>query len=314
VNDRPREVVNMTPNRLRLFVISALAGAIGGVLSWLYPLIATQSPIPLRFIPIFGAVVFGAVASLIGIFLANTDTSDIYRCFVYALVCGLFWKPIIDGGQSLIKEAEKARPTLQAQDLAPDVRKAAEALKKADPAALPANLNAATDAGVKLAALVPQIQDSAVKAEAERALQQLVTAVSEAGSRDPKGAVQSLTAIAERTAQGGASEIGRNATVAVADLSSHSIVATAVKGLTAVATSAAEHGHKELAMESHLKAAEVATQVPSETALPPHQVQALKENAEEAARFFSSVGDEVKASAAAQQAVKLKAMAERVKQ
>ena len=304
----------MAPNRLRLFVISVLAGALGGVLSWLYPLLATQSPIPLRFIPILGAIVFGVVASLIGIFLSNTDTTDIYRCFVYALVCGMFWKPIIDGGQSLIKEAEKAKPTLQAQDLAPDVTKAAEALKKAAPAALPADLNTATSAGVKLAALIPQIQDSGVKAEAERALQQLVTAVSEAGSKDPKAAVQSLTAIAERTAQSGTSQPGRNAMIAVADLSSRSTVATAVKGLTAVATSAAEHGHKELAMESHLKAAEVATQAPADTALPQHQLQGLKENADAAAKFFAGVGDEVKASAAAQQAGKLKAMAERVKQ
>jgi hypothetical protein len=299
----------MTPDRLKLFKISVLAGAIGGVLSWLYPLIATQSPIPLRFVPILGAVVFGSAAGLIGIFLANTDTTDIYRCFVYALVCGLFWKPVIDGSQSLIKEAEKARPTLQAQDLAPDVTKAAEALKKVDPAALPATLNTATNAGVKLAALVPQIQDSAVKAEAERALQQLVTAISDAGTRDPKGAVQSLTAIAERTAQGGTSQAGRNAMTAVADLSSHSGVATAVQGLTAVAASAADHGHKELAMESHLKAAEVATLAPPETVLPPHQVQALKENAETAAKYFSSVEDQVKASAAAQQVTKLKAIA-----
>lgn len=299
-------------DRLKLFVIAVLAGAIGGVLSWLYPLIATQSPIPLKFIPILGAVVFGAVAGLIGIFLANTDTTNIYRCFVYALVCGLFWRPIIDGAQSLIKEAEKAKPTLQAQDLAPDVTKAAEALKVTDPKALPTNLNTATSAGVKLAALVPLIQDPAVKAEAERALQQLVTAVNDAGSRDPKGAVQSLTAIAERTAQGGASQVGRNAMTAVANLSNHSNVGTAVQGLTSVATAAAEHGHKELAMESHLKAAEVATQAP-ESVLPPHQVQALKENAETAAKFFSSVGDDVKATAAAQQAIKLKAMAERVK-
>ncbi len=303
----------MTGSRSTLFITSAVAGALGGTLSWLYPLLATQSPIPFRFLPIFGAVVFGIVAGWIGIFLANTDTTDVYRCFVYALVCGMFWKPIIDGGQSLINEAEKAKPTLQAQDLAPDVTKAAEALKKADPAALLANLNTATSAGVKLAALVPQIQDSAVRAEAEAALQQLVTAVGEAGSKDPKGAVQSLTAIAERAAQSGTSQVGRNAMIAVADLSSRSTVATAVKGLTAVATSAAEHGHKELAMESHLKAAEVATQAPADTTLPPHQLQALKENAEAAAKFFTVVGDEVKASAAAQQAGKLKAMAERVK-
>lgn len=88
----------------------AVAGALGGVLSWIYSE-AVQSPLGLGW---FGSplasIGLGAGAAVLGVYMvAKTDMSTGIHALVFALACGFSWKPVLEGASALVEtQVERA--------------------------------------------------------------------------------------------------------------------------------------------------------------------------------------------------------------
>jgi membrane associated rhomboid family serine protease len=78
-----------------------IAGAVGGLTSWLLQWLAGLTPFQKP--AIFGIpalVVVGAVAAVLGVYLiANSDTTELRHTLAFALVCGVFWQPVFDAAK-----------------------------------------------------------------------------------------------------------------------------------------------------------------------------------------------------------------------
>ena len=87
----------------------ALAGAIGGVLCWIYSE-ATGTPLGLGLVgsPL-ASLCLGAGAAVLGVYVvAKTDMSAKVQGLACAMACGFAWKPVLDGTTSLV-ETQVAR-------------------------------------------------------------------------------------------------------------------------------------------------------------------------------------------------------------
>ena len=77
------------------------AGAFGGLTSWCLQTLAALKPfgLPAR-AAIPALIVVGAASALIGVYLiANSDTKETRHTLAFALVCGIFWQPVLKSAQ-----------------------------------------------------------------------------------------------------------------------------------------------------------------------------------------------------------------------
>lgn len=104
----------------------AAAGAVGGILSFFYASVYA----PLVNAPwwtCFALPALGAGAGCIGVYvIANSDTRDLRRCLVFAMLCGIFPKPVFDAGSALVKQtAIETRKTGEIEDTKKEAEKVA---------------------------------------------------------------------------------------------------------------------------------------------------------------------------------------------
>lgn len=82
----------------------AIAGACGGLLSWLYAQVLPERS-PQEWWKVFFFMALGAGAAPVGVYvLANADMRFPSRALALAMVCGFAWKPVLDAGAAVIKQ------------------------------------------------------------------------------------------------------------------------------------------------------------------------------------------------------------------
>lgn len=93
------------------------AGAVGGLLYWIVAKF-TGTPLP----TVFGAgtafvlMFIGALAGTFGVYLLTASDVSAIRTYIFACVCGLAWKPIIDSAQTIATNRIATSQTQQMQD------------------------------------------------------------------------------------------------------------------------------------------------------------------------------------------------------
>ena len=165
-------------------------GAAGGFVSWVYSeTVGTKMALPM-----LGAIaacfVLGAAAALISVYVvANSDVNNTPRLLAFAVICGLFWKPVLDSSVSYVN---------QKRDAAASNQKSAEALQTLDSAtatAQPAAVAAATEATTDLLRTSDRLNDPELQKTAAARTEELISAISEKGGSNPTAAVAALTEV-----------------------------------------------------------------------------------------------------------------------
>src|SRR5262245_56423953 len=102
------------PDIERLLFV-ALAGAAGGTLFWL--LAAWSGTATFGAWPWEGqlaALMFiGSMAALFGVYLLTSSNLNSMRTYVFAIVCGLVWQPIINTAKQSVTNATVTRQTAE---------------------------------------------------------------------------------------------------------------------------------------------------------------------------------------------------------
>lgn len=95
-----------------LFVL--VSGAVGGLLYWITAK-WTGTPLPV----VFGAAIvpvlmlLGALAATVGVYVLTASDMGAVRTYVFALLCGLAWQPVLVAGTRIASNASASSQTAQ---------------------------------------------------------------------------------------------------------------------------------------------------------------------------------------------------------
>ena len=163
-------------------------GAAGGFVSWVYSeTVGTKMALPIA-AAIAACLVLGAAAALISVYVvANSDVNNTPRLLAFALICGIFWKPVLDSSVTYVN---------QKRDAAASNQKSADALETLGTVtgtAQPAALAAATEATTDLLRTSDRLKDPELEKTATLRTEELIGAISAKSETDPAAAVAALT-------------------------------------------------------------------------------------------------------------------------
>ncbi len=174
----------------RHFYYVLVAGVVGGLGSWFWS-ITYGTPLKLP-IPLAASVClfFGGLAALVGVYvLANSDVSNLPRLVAFSLLCGLFWKPVLDSGRTYVEQKQ------QVERAENDVRAALENLQGTPPGASEAAVRKAADATGRLLQLSGPLGDARLDASATEHTRTLVQLVEEKTLAAPESSAMASSAL-----------------------------------------------------------------------------------------------------------------------
>jgi hypothetical protein len=183
------------------------AGAAGGFVSWIYSMIVgPRLPLPM-FAAIAACFILGATAALVSVYVvANSDVNNGPRLIAFAVICGIFWKPVLDSSISYVNQKRDVANSQERSDVT------LAKLQVTPAASRPAAVAEATDATTDLLKTSDRLKDPELEEKARVKTGELINVISSKGASDPAVAVTALTEIREA-----ASNTGNPQLAAVAD-------------------------------------------------------------------------------------------------
>jgi hypothetical protein len=191
-----------------------VAGTIGGFVSWVYSQ-TIGTPLALPTAPAIAACcILGAVAAIVSVYLvANSDVNNIPRLIAFALICGVFWKPVIDSSISYVNQKKDAsRTELRADATLQNLQSTPASPPK------PAEVAAATDATTDLLKTSDRLSDPELQDKARKHTGELITVLATQGATEPAASVVALTQVKEAAASTGNPGLARDAEVEIRKL------------------------------------------------------------------------------------------------
>ncbi|HEY7405064.1 MAG TPA: hypothetical protein VIB39_16175 [Candidatus Angelobacter sp.] len=193
--------VNTTQIVQALYV--ALSGAVGGLLFWV--LCKYSASIPKQIIgwPWFGQVsalmFIGAIAGLFGVYLLTASQIPAMRTYIFAIVCGLLWQPIID---QAMKSAGNVMATQQTQNVDNQAGLVKAASSSGNPDQVKAAVGAAVPAVTQAINRLSDVQDPAKNQELVNSSQKAINELQAAASTAPNSSVGALKDVGIVASQG----------------------------------------------------------------------------------------------------------------
>jgi hypothetical protein len=168
------------------------AGAAGGFVSWVYSeTVGTKLALPAA-AAIGACFVLGAAAALISVYVvANSDVNNTPRLIAFAVICGIFWKPVLDSSVTYVNQKRDASKSEERSDAA------LRSLKNTPQTAQPAAVAAATEATTDLLRTSNRLKDPELEAKARTSAKELIEAISAKDNTNPTVAVAALTEVRE---------------------------------------------------------------------------------------------------------------------
>lgn len=182
-------------NQFSMMGLVAGFGAIGGLISWVLQAATGGHLLPFAWYwSVPAALLLGGGAAGIGVYvLANTDLTATGRALFFALLCGVFFRPVWRAGSDFINGAVSQS---KAQSQLSDVQASTQQLSQAVAAHQPQQVQTAVQkTGEATANLVQQsasVPDEEVRDELQAKSAKAVDAITAAASKAPSASVESL--------------------------------------------------------------------------------------------------------------------------
>lgn len=183
------------PTHMKYVLIS---GAAGGVVSWVYS-VTVGTSFPVRGVAaILACCILGAASALISVYIvANTDLTNTPRLVAFAVLCGIFWKPVIDSSITFVNQKKEASSSQQKSQAA------LQKLQTAVPSQQVTAVAEATDATTDLLKTSDRLGDHELESEARKRTESLIQEISKNAAANPKTAAVALMQIKDAASQTG---------------------------------------------------------------------------------------------------------------
>lgn len=231
------------------------AGGVGGLLFWV---VATWTGTPLP--GVFGrgtvlALIFvGAIAALIGVYLLTASDLTAMRTYVFAIVCGLAWQPMIDAGRRI---ATNATVTRQSADVGEKIEKLKTATRSGNQQQIDTAIKEALPAINQALKFGPEVTETSKKQEIANQSKEAIRALQAAAPAAPEASVNGLRDISLTASNSGEPNLAINAVQSLhaigstaAQRNDHLVVANVSGSLEAIATQSTDSGVKSAAANS----------------------------------------------------------------
>jgi hypothetical protein len=140
----------------------------------------------------------GAVAAAIGVYLLTASDPTSMRTYVFALVCGLVWQPIIDAGKRL---ATNAAVSSKVEDVNASADQIVREVDNGGNVAAQIN-NTVPNVKDALQA-TPSVQDAGKQAAIARSSEKAINAIYRAAPKDPDASLKALSTISLEASRSG---------------------------------------------------------------------------------------------------------------
>ena len=300
--DEPKAEAPRFPVEWIPLVLVALFGALGGCFWFAFSWSATGTvPLAKGGMPqaLIATAAMGTLSGLVGVYiLTASDTRQLARTIVFALLCGFFWEPVMEAGRKMINQSVPP-----AGGAVANVQNNTAALANASGENVPEQILRTADSVVGAVKAISEARDPAVKEELREAATQGVQAISHAAPTAPDKAVTALGNVAEHAADVQEAAVAREAIASLAQVGKDTrIPAAPVQEILKSVAKTAEGTNPALGIESLVHAAELvlaqATTARHDGAtdvIPPVDVEHARENLEAARLYYDHTGNTAKA-------------------
>jgi hypothetical protein len=186
--------------QVKMIVWIVGVGAAGGFIGWLLQEATGGHLLPWpAYAAIPAALLLGAGAAGIGVYvLANTDLQQVGRAVFFALLCGVFFKPVWQAGSDFIGGAfAQSKATSTAGELNSSARDLHKAVTSAPEQQVQ---SAVQQTGQKTTDLIQQtadVKDAELKSKLEKKSAEAVETIAAAAPKAPDASVDSLERIGQ---------------------------------------------------------------------------------------------------------------------
>src|SRR5882724_4135364 len=252
----------------------ALAGAVGGLLFWM--LGKYSGTVTFAGWPWFGqipALMFlGAMAGLFGVYLLTSSSLNSMRTYIFAIVCGVVWQPIINTAMQSVVNATATKHVEEVSTQAEQLKSSADKGSIAD---VTIRVNATVPAVTQAIQQLPDVQDAGKKQEIVDSSQKAISALEVAANKAPNSSIDGIKQVGIAASTGNHTTVSIHAvqslrTIGLAAAHEHPEVAKlTADSLQAIASSSNDPSVKS-AVEASLKELTVVTQKPIDQ--PPRRI------------------------------------------
>lgn len=205
--DSDADATQLSKPDIERLLFVALAGAAGGTLFWL--LAAWSGTATFGAWPWEGqlaALMFiGSIAALFGVYLLTSSNLNSMRTYVFAIVCGLVWQPIINTARQSVTNAGVTRQTAA-------VNTQTEQLKSVTTSGSEQDVSAAVDSTApQVTAAISQlgdVQDAGKKQEIVDNSKKAITALEGASAKAPESSIQAIQKVGIAAGQANQTAVG----------------------------------------------------------------------------------------------------------
>jgi len=153
-------------------IITITGGALGGLCSVLYSLVTKQPLFDNIWLSALVSIPLGAFAALVIVFLSNKiNRQNLVTLFVWAMVFGFIWRPVVDGTGALSSKIVQNFAASTAKQLAADT---SVKTSKLEPGLSASDINPKIDdalaSAVKTAKTLPEVKDEKTKDQVKESL------------------------------------------------------------------------------------------------------------------------------------------------
>lgn len=240
----------ITPIDIKELRYVGIAGAAGGILFWLLSVWSSQPAFPGW--PAYGQILalafIGAIAGLFGVYLLTASNLNSMRTYVFAIVCGLVWQPIIDSARHSVNNASAGK---QASAVNTTANQLTSAISHGDAQKIDSAVTSTVPAVTQAIDHLPDVQDATIKQDIVNGSKKTITALEGASAQAPDSSIQALQKIGVSAGQASQTDVGLSAVQSLHAISMRSSAPATVKlsedSLKAIAESSKDPSVKKAA-------------------------------------------------------------------
>ena len=225
----------------------AVAGIAGGFGFWLLGQWAGTSMFPgFSRLGQIGALMFiGAIAAAIGVYVLTASDMAWMRTYVFALICGLVWQPIIDSGKRVATNVAVNGKVARLNNSADQLSNASSLPTSQVSERIKSTLPVITEA----LQAAPGVQDTSKQDDIANSSSKAIDAIVQAAPKAPDASLKALTEISAEAARNGQTDVA----------------VKAVQGVRTIGFSAAQQKNDAVAKNAAGSLSMLAVHVPNTT-------------------------------------------------
>jgi hypothetical protein len=202
-NDEPIKGINRATLLYLAFVLAA--GALGGLLYWITAKwTGTQLPAVFGAATVLVLMLLGALAAAVGVYVLTASDMSAIRTYVFAVLCGLAWQPVLAAGSRM---ASNAAASSQTALLGQQVQQVQSATQSGNTTQVTAAVQQTVPVISKTLELASTVADQDKKNQIIDSSKQAVTQLEQSAEKAPDASVDGLKNVSVTAANSSAPSV-----------------------------------------------------------------------------------------------------------